>query len=55
MAKGSSYGTVTQKSQDIGLRHQIVRQVHDKELYEVKASMHKLYAVKRAQHPTMIV
>jgi len=30
-------------------------QVHDRELYELKDKMHKLYEVKRAQHPSNIV
>jgi hypothetical protein len=30
-------------------------QVHDRQLYELKARMHKLYRIKRAGHPSMIV
>lgn len=30
-------------------------QVHDRQLYELKSQMHKLYKVKRAKHPSMIM
>jgi hypothetical protein len=30
-------------------------QVHDKKIQEVKSRIHKLYKIKRARNPTMIV
>jgi hypothetical protein len=29
-------------------------QVHDRQLYDLKSKMHKLYTIKRAQHPGII-
>jgi hypothetical protein len=33
----------------------MLSQVHDRQLYKLKDKMHKLYKVKRAKHPSMIV
>jgi hypothetical protein len=33
----------------------MLSQMHDRQLYELKERMHKLYKVKRAQHPSMVV
>ena len=29
-------------------------QVHDRQLYDLKSTMHKLYTIRRALHPDMI-
>ena len=46
---------MTHMARGMALTHKIAWQVHDKELYEVKDRMHKIYAVKRAKHPTHLV
>jgi hypothetical protein len=33
----------------------MLSQVHDRLLYKLKDKMHKLYKVKRAQHPSIVV